>query len=396
MLSFLEARAQILAQAVPLGCESVVLSRAHGRVLAEELTAAEALPPFDYSAMDGYAVRAEDVNDRSREGLPLVGECRAGDTPSDLRPGTALRIFTGAPLPRGADAVVIQENAEASDGRVSFTSGARPFDNVRREGDDLARGAVALAPGTRLGPFQLGLAAALDRAELLVRKRPKVRLFATGSELRAPGSPRTPGQIPESNSVALSALAALTAAEVELEAALADDLPSTTQSFARSFGECDLLLTVGGVSVGDHDLVRPALEAAGATLSFWKVAIKPGKPLTFGRAGNTLVLGLPGNPVSAQVTFALFGMPLLRALQGDSAPLPSITRVILEAPLSQKAGRLGFYRARLDGQRAHVESNQASGSALSLAHADALVLMPAEASHCAAGSELDAIRLRDL
>ncbi|MGC4089972.1 MAG: molybdopterin molybdotransferase MoeA [Polyangiaceae bacterium] len=397
MLNFLDARSQILAEGKVLGAESIPLSRAHGRVLAEQLSASEPLPPFDYSAMDGYAVRAQDVNERSREGLPLAGESRAGDTVGELEAGTARRIFTGAALPHGADAVVIQENAEQRDGRVFFSgSGVRPFDNVRRAGEDIAQGAVALEVGTRLGPFQLGLAAALDRAQLRVARRPKLRLFATGSELRAPGSPRIAGRIPESNSVALAALATLAGAEVAIDDAVADDLDATTRRFQESFGSCDVLVTVGGVSVGDHDLVRPALQAAGATLNFWKVALKPGKPLTFGRAGQTLILGLPGNPVSAQITFALFGVPLLRTLQGDAAPLPQTTRVVLADPLSQKAGRLGLYRARLDGNRAHVADNQASGSTLSLAHADAIVMMPAELTRCEADEELDAIRLREL
>ncbi|MFZ5895291.1 MAG: gephyrin-like molybdotransferase Glp [Myxococcota bacterium] len=396
MLNFFEARQRILAAARPLARESIELYRAHGRVLAEDLVAHEALPPFDYSAMDGYAARADDVNERSREGLPVVGECRAGDTQQELAAGTALRIFTGAPLPRGADCVVIQENSERRGSQVYFNQSARRYDNVRRAGDDIARGALALGRGTRLGPFQLGLAAALDRASVVVSRRPRVKLVATGSELRPPGSTPVAGTIPESNGVALAALATLAGAEVSMEAALADDLPTTTASFARNFGSCDVLITIGGVSVGDHDLVRPALEAAGASLNFWKVAIKPGKPLTFGSAGDTLILGLPGNPVSAQITFALFGVPLLRSLQGDKNPLPPFTRVRLAAPFSQKPGRLGLYRAHLDGQRAFIAENQASGSTLSLAHADALVCVPADVSECAADSELDAIRLQDL
>lgn len=396
MLNFFEARQRILAESRPLARESIELSRALGRVLGEDLTASEHLPPFDYSAMDGYAVRADDVNQRSRDGLPVTGECRAGDTQLVLAPGTALRIFTGAPLPRGADAVVIQENTEVRDGRVHVQGSSRPYDNVRRAGEDLAKGAIALGRGSRLLPFQLGLAAALDRATVEVTRRPRVRIFTTGNELRAPGSSKAPGSIPESNSVALAAMATLAGAEARVEPSVPDELGATTQAFRRCLGACDVLVTVGGVSVGDHDLVRPALEASGVTLQFWKVAIKPGKPLAFARSGDTLVLGLPGNPVSAQITFALFGVPLLRALQGDANPLPPFHRVVLEQALTQKAGRLGLYRAKLDGRRAAVASNQASGSALSLAHADALVCMPAELERCEAGSELDAILLKDI
>ena len=175
-----------------------------------------------------------------------------------------------------------------------------------------------------------------------------------------------------------------------------DDLEATTQAFRRCLGACDLLVTVGGVSVGDHDLVRPALEASGVKLEFWKVAIKPGKPLAFGRTRDTLVLGLPGNPVSAQITFALFGMPLLRALQGDVTAIPPLERVVLEEPLTQKPGRLGLYRAKLNGRRASIQKNQASGSTLSLARADALVLVPAELERCEAETELDAISLKEI
>lgn len=385
-----------MAESKPLAPESVALSRALGRVLSEDLTAPEPLPPFDYSAMDGYAVRADDVNQRSRDGLPLRGECSAGDTQAVLAAGTALRIFTGAPLPVGADAVVIQENTEVRDGRVHVQGSIRPYDNVRRQGEDLAQGSVALSRGTRLLPFQIGLAAALDRATLEVTKRPRVRIFTTGNELRAPGSAKRPGSIPESNSVALTAMAAAAGAEARVEPSVPDDLGATTEALRRCLDACDVLVTVGGVSVGDHDLVRPALEACGVTLGFWKVAIKPGKPLAFARTRDTLVLGLPGNPVSAQITFALFGVPLLRALQGDRNPLPPFQRVVLEQALTQKTGRLGLYRAKLNGNRATVASNQASGSTLSLAHADALVCMPAELERCEAGSELDAILLKDI
>lgn len=396
MLNFFEARQRILAESKALAPESVELSRALGRVLAEDLTALEHLPPFDYSAMDGYAVRAGDVNQRSREGLPVNGECRAGDTAPDLAPGTAMRIFTGAPLPHGADAVVIQENTEVRDGQMHVNGTARPYDNVRRAGEDLAKGTVALSRGTRLGPFHVGVAAALDRASVEVAKRPRVRIFTTGNELREPGSPKVPGTIPESNSLALAAMASLAGAEVRLEPSVPDNLEATTQAFRRCVGGCDVLVTVGGVSVGDHDLVRPALEAAGVKLEFWKVAIKPGKPLAFGRTRDTLVLGLPGNPVSAQITFALFGMPVLRALQGDANAVPVFERVVLEQALTQKPGRLGLYRATLRGRRAAIAKNQASGSTLSLARADALVFMPAELERCEAESELDAVLLKDI
>jgi len=396
MLTFHEARARIVESARALPSELVAVEAARGRVLAEPLVAAGPIPAFDCSAMDGYAVRCADVNGTPAAELRVVGTCRAGDAPVPHSPSTALRIFTGAPLPLGADAVIIQENAEREDDVVRFTRPARPYENVRRAGEDLAAGAVALPAGTRVGPFQLGVVAALDRAELRVARRPRVSFITTGDELRPAGSAPQPGKIAESNGAPLRALALEAGADARLEPALGDDLNAARQRFAASFGACDVLVTVGGASVGDYDLVRPALQAAGATLDFWKVAIKPGKPLIFGRAGDTLILGLPGNPVSAQLGFALFGVPLLRALQGDARPLPSPIRVVVQGALSQRPGRLGLYRARLDGDRAFLDDNQSSASTLSLARADVLVLLPADVTHCDAGTTLDALRLSAL
>ena len=379
-----------------LESESVPLTHALGRVLSEALRASTPLPPFDYSAMDGYALRTEDLGGPGPWELPVNGECRAGDSPRPLGEGEAARIFTGAPLPFGADAVVLQENVARTEVGVRFDQPAAAFDNVRRAGADLAGGAIALEAGTRLGAFQLGLAAALDRDQVQVTRRPRVVVAPTGNELRAPGSASRPGSIPDSNSVALMALCALAGADARLAPRLSDDTATTAAAFRDLFGTCDLLVTVGGVSVGDHDVVRPALVEAGARIEFWKVALRPGKPLVFGQAGRTLILGLPGNPVSAQLTFALFGMPLVRALQGDGKPLPSPLRVQLAEPLRQRPGRLGVYRACLEGNRARINSNQASGSTVSLAHAEALVFVPKDSAECAAGSELEALRLAEL
>jgi molybdopterin molybdotransferase len=396
MMDFFEARRQVLAAAERLEAEWVSLSQASGRVLAESLFAAAPLPAFDYSAMDGYALRSSDVNGSPPWELPVTGECRAGGTPGPLGPGQALRIFTGAPLPSGADSVLIQEEVTRAGERICFEVRVEPYANVRRAGEDLKAGALGLEAGTRLGPFQLGLAAALDREQLLVSRRPRVVVVPTGDELRPPGSAGPPGTIPESNGVALTALAVASGAEARLVPHLSDDAAASTRALAALLASCDVLVTVGGVSVGEHDVVRPALLAAGAQLEFWKVAIKPGKPLTFGRAGRTLVLGLPGNPVSAQLTFALFGVPLLRALQGDRSALPPSRRVLLAQPLTQKPGRLGIYRARLEGAHAVVHENQASGSSVSLAHADLLVFVPADRAHCPANSEVEAISLAQL
>jgi molybdopterin molybdotransferase len=326
----------------------------------------------------------------------VSSEQRAGAAPEKLLAGTTARIFTGGALLAGADAVVMQENVSRAGDTVTFHEAPRPGANVRRRGEDLASGAVALARGSRLNAFRVGLAAALDRATVPVARRPRVALLCTGDELRDAGSPNRPGSIPDSNGPSLAALARRAGAVVVRLPRISDELDATREALRAALVEHDVLLTVGGVSVGDHDVVKQALEAEGVTLDFWKVKIKPGKPLAFGRRGDTWVLGLPGNPVSAQLTLSLFGLPLLRALQGDARPFPTPIGVRLATAISQKPGRLGFYRARLEGDLAHVHQNQASGAPTSMAHADALVMVPEESTGLPAGAEAPALRLDDL
>jgi molybdopterin molybdotransferase len=396
MLDFELARQRILEQVTPLTTELIPVHDADGRVLAADLVSAIDLPSFDYSAMDGYAVAAADLAGDGPWQLTVSLEQRAGATALELAPGTTARIFTGAPLPRGADSVVMQEDVAREGDRVLFRNAPRRGSHVRRQGEDLARGAVALARGTRLNPFRLGLMAALDQSHAQVFKRPRVALVCTGDELREAGSAARPGSIPDSNGPSLTALARRAGAEMVHVSRTGDDLAQTRAALRAALSESDVLLTVGGVSVGDHDVVKQALEAEGVTLDFWKVKIKPGKPLAFGRHGAGFVLGLPGNPVSAQLTLSLFGLPLLRALQGDAQPLPGTTRVRLASALKQKPGRMGFYRARLEGDVAHVHHNQASGAPTSMALADALVLLPEDSEGAPAGAEAVALRLSDL
>jgi molybdopterin molybdotransferase len=396
MLDFELARQRILEQVTPLPTELIPVHDADGRVLAADLISAIDLPSFDYSAMDGYAVAAADVAGEGPWQLTVSIEQRAGATALDLPPGSAARIFTGAALPRGADSVVMQEDVMREGDRVVLRSAPRRGSHVRRQGEDLARGAVAMTRGTRLNPFRLGLLAALDQGQVQVVKRPKVALVCTGDELRDAGSQARPGSIPDSNGPSLAALARRAGAEIVLVSRSGDDFDQTRAALRAALTAGDVLLTVGGVSVGDHDVVKQALEAEGVTLDFWKVKIKPGKPLAFGRHGAGFVLGLPGNPVSAQLTLSLFGLPLLRALQGDAQPLPTSTRVHVASALAQKPGRLGFYRARLEGDVAHVHDNQASGAPTSMAFADALVMVPEDSEGLPAGAEAAALRLSDL
>jgi molybdopterin molybdotransferase len=396
MLPFDEALNRILGSAPAMPAERVPLAQGVGRVLAEDLIARSPLPGFDYSAMDGYAVARADFGGSAPWELPVLGESRAGALASQLGPGTACRIFTGAPIPEGADAVVMQEDVTRDGGMARFIAQPALGAHIRRRGEDLAAGTAALSQGTRLGAFQIGLVAAVDRDQLLVARRPRVTILCTGEELRAPGSLDIPGSIPDSNGPSLAALVRATGAEAVIAPRTGDDLKATEDAIRAALQGSDLLLTVGGVSVGEHDMVKAALANVGVELEFWKVLIRPGKPLAFGRLGQTLILGLPGNPVSAQITFALFGMPLLRKMQGDRRPVPARSRARLNSALRQNPGRTGFYRAQLQGDLAITASNQASGSAVSLAQADALLILPADSSGLAAGESIEMIRLAEL
>ncbi|HYP90864.1 MAG TPA: gephyrin-like molybdotransferase Glp [Polyangiaceae bacterium] len=396
MLDFELARQRILSKAQPLSGELIPTAEADGRVLAEDLLSELDLPPFDYSAMDGYAVRAADFEGAGPWRFVVSAEQRAGESGQSLTPGTAARIFTGAPLLDGADSVVMQEDAERSEQHVTFRREPSVGAHVRRRGEDLARGAVALTRGVRLNPFRIGLVAALDRAHVLVARRPRVLLLCTGDELRDAGSAARPGSIPDSNGPSLAALAKRAGADVKILPRVGDELGAVRAAVAQALASCDVLLTVGGVSVGDHDVVKQALEDEGVKLDFWKVKIKPGKPLAFGQRGGTFVLGLPGNPVSAQLTLSLFGLPLLRALQGDTRALPEVTQVKLGSAISQKPGRLGFYRGRLSQGVALVQDNQASGAPTGMAHADLLLMVPEDSSGLPSGALVDALRVDEL
>lgn len=394
MLALAEAQARILADVAPLAAERVPLDDAVSRVLAVDVRSTIDLPPFDHSAMDGYAVVAADgVEER-----PVVAESRAGGPlPGALARGFAARIFTGAPMPDGADAVVMQEDATRAGDRVSFAKAPRLGQHVRRRGEDLALGALAIPAGTRLRATHLPLLAALEIVRPTVFRSPVVGVLATGDELREPGAPPRPGSIVETNGPAIAALVREAGGVPRLFPIVRDDPAALREALRGALAGIDVLLTIGGVSVGDHDHVRPALEAEGVVLDFWKVAIKPGKPLAFGRRGGVTVLGLPGNPVSAMVTFLLFGAPLLRALAGDRAPLPPLRRVRLGRAIVHAPGRTELMRARLtregDAIVAHPVASQASGSVPSMASADALLVIPAEATELAAGVEIDALAL---
>jgi molybdopterin molybdotransferase len=322
----------------------------------------------------------------------------AGHPLAALEAGCACRIATGGELPQGADCVVPQEDVARHGGEVELLRAPEQGAWVRWRGEDLAEGDIAIERGTRLGPGHLCLAAALDTASLRVSRRPTVSLVCLGDELRAAGVPTRPGSVPDSNGPLLEALFARAGARVLSYPIVRDDLELATRALAQALAQADVLVTVGGVSVGDADVTKQALERAGATLSFWRVAMKPGKPLCVGQAGAKLVVGLPGNPVSAAVCSTLFVAPLLAAMQGSAEPIPSplsVTVRVSGGELTRQPGRVEFLRAKLrytlGGLEAVLDKNQASGAAVSLARSDLLVWVPADVTCIHDGDMLAAL-----
>ncbi|KPZ22909.1 Molybdenum cofactor biosynthesis protein [Pseudomonas coronafaciens pv. zizaniae] len=364
------ARLLAMADATPITeRQRVSLANAEGRVLAVDLVSTLDLPPWPNSAMDGYALREADWS-----GEPLVVSQRifAGQAPEPLAPGTCARIFTGAPMPEGADCVEMQENAEVlADQRVRFSEPLKAGQNIRPQGQETLVGDTVLAAGTRLGPIELGLAASLGLAELDVIRRVRVAVLSTGDELIEPGQPLGPGQIYNSNRVLLCSWLARLECEVVDAGILPDDLPKTRTALAN-LHDVDLILSTGGVSVGEVDFLGHALREEGE-LTLWKLAIKPGKPLTFGHFRGVPVIGLPGNPASTLVTFALLARAYLLRRQGvmDVAPLkfPVPAGFIWTRP----GNRREYLRGRLEQGKAVAYRNQSSGVLRSAAWADGLI-----------------------
>ncbi len=377
LLSVEEVWAQMReAAATVTECERIALPEALSRVLAEDLHAPVTVPGFDNSAMDGYAFSADDA--RGVRELPISLRVTAGDAPGTLAPGTACRIFTGAPMPSGADTVVIQERCERRGDTLILPDTWTPFANIRRAGEDLQTGDVLLKSGQRLTPQAVGLAASCGFAEVSVRRRLRVVVLSTGNELRAAGSgPLGSGQIYDSNRPMLNALLARLGCTVRAGDPLGDDLAMTRRALREAARGADVIVTTGGVSVGEEDHVKAALEAEG-TLSLWRVAIKPGKPLAFGRVGTARFLGLPGNPVSAFVTFLLFVQPFLKALMGETPARLRGFPVRAAFARNRPDNRREFLRARIvarddGGLWAEPHPRQSSGVLSSTVWADGLV-----------------------
>ena len=364
------ARLLEMAEATPiLEREVLPLALAEGRVLAADLVSSLDLPPWPNSAMDGYALR---LSDWTGAPLPVSQRIFAGQAPLPLAAGTCARIFTGAPVPEGADCVEMQENAEVlDDQRVCFTEVLQVGQNIRAQGQETTVGETVLDAGTRLGPIELGLAASLGCAQLEVVRKVRVAVLSTGDELIEPGQALGPGQIYNSNRVLLCGWLQRLGCEVVDAGILPDDLPTTRQRLAE-LGDVDLILSTGGVSVGEADFLGIALREEGE-LALWKLAIKPGKPLTFGHFRAVPVIGLPGNPASTLVTFALLARPYLLRRQGVQAVRPLQFQVPAGFVWSKPGNRREYLRGRLEQGRAVIYRNQSSGVLRSAAWAEGLV-----------------------
>ena len=395
---------EIVLQATSvLPSEPVALEAAAGRILAEAIRADQDYPAFDKSLMDGYAVRAGDLAAVPRD-MTVVQEIAAGADPSSLLPlppGAAARIMTGAPLPPSADAVLIVEQSEPVPGdaqRVRALASPRPGDNLARRGADVRAGDLLLPAGEFIGAGEIGVLAACGRQVVRVGARPRVAVLATGDELVPAGEVPGPGRIRNSNGPALAALAARAGADV-LDIGIAPDRESALGEAIEAGLRADLLVLSGGVSMGVYDLVGKVLRSLGTEILIEGVAIKPGKPFTFGRRGAAIVAGCPGNPVSSYVIFQVFLLPALRKMAGHPAPRRTPVRGRLATPLRQRQGRTGFYqaRARWEAERLVVEVLTTSGSAdfASCARGNALAIAPAEVATLAAGDPVDLMLLDD-
>ena len=386
LISLQEAQALVLARVQPLASESVVIEEAAGRVLAERARAVVDLPPFRSSAMDGYAVRSADTPGT----LPVVFRIAAGlPAPRPLEPGEAMAIATGGVVPEGADAVIPHERVVEQDNSVAIPIAVASGGNVRGVGGDVAAGGLVVEAGVRLGPAQIGALAAAGVAEVLCARRPRATVLTTGTELRPPGSPLGRGEVYEANGVMLAAQLEAAGGLVRRLEPVADDEEAHRRALEQGL-ESDVLVTSGGVSVGPHDLVRRIEEELGVEEVFWRVAVRPGKPVSFGVRATTLVFGLPGNPVSTLVGCELFVRPALLALQGAADPGPRFAAGRLVASVSRNAGRDDLLRARStvtdDGVVLEPVSGQESHMIVRAAEADALVFVPRGEGRLEAGS----------
>jgi molybdopterin molybdotransferase len=387
LITISRARELVKATATALGAETVAIADARDRVLAADVRAVGDVPPFPCSAMDGYAIAPGDAG----RTLAVVGESRAG-APAlrSLGDGEAIRISTGAAIPPGATAVIPQEDVDAAGDSIVTRSAVQEGDHVRGRGEDMRTGMTVLRAGAVLGGAELGAAVAAGAGALSVARRPRVQMLSTGDELRAPGEPLGPGQIHNSNGPMLVALAAHQGAECGPPGRLPDDRAATTAGLGDALDSADVVIVSGGVSVGPHDHVKPALAALGVEQVFWRVALQPGKPTWFGRRGGVLVFGLPGNPVSAVVTFGLFVAPALAVMQGRTEERRREREAVLGTSVPRNPDREQALRVRLEPRNGRLvaipNGPQGSHIVTSLLGADALALVPAGEGELEAGA----------
>ncbi len=397
-LSVAAAQQCVLESVAAFGAEQVKLEQSLGRVLAEEVRANRDQPPYDISAMDGYALRSADLANVPAT-LEIIEDIKAGDMPTKtLAPGQCARIMTGAPMPQGADAVIRVEDTEAlADNRVQINLAVKPGNDIRRLGENMRNGEVVLAPGTAITPGVIGVLATVKRAQVQVYRRPRVAILSTGNELEGLDEPVDPNKIPNSNSYALMAQVQALGIEPVLLGIARDD-PVELEQYLRRGLEYDVLLVSGGTSVGVHDYVRPTIEALGAKMLFWRVAMKPGHPVAFGKVGEKIIFGLPGNPVSSMVCFEQFVVPALRRMMGHARTHRRTLSARLTHNVKHQSGRTEFIRVLLakeqGGYTATSTGAQGSGMLLSMARADGLAVLPAESNGLAAGSMV-AVQLLD-
>ncbi len=395
MLTVAEARKRVLARVSPVPVVDELVADALGLVVAEDLVAPHALPRFANSAMDGYALigaEGEGASDDTPLELRIAGEVRAGDPgEAQVEPGSAVRIMTGAPLPPGADAVVQVEQTEERDGTVIVTAPAPPGQHVRPSGDDVDAGAMVVQAGTELGPGELAMVASLGLSPLRVRRGPRVVLLVTGDELVAPEEEPRPGQIRDSNSLALTALITQAGGEVVRLGRVPDDIDATRELFARAAGLGDLVVSSGGVAVGRYDFVKDVVEELGA-IELWRVAMQPGRPVVLGRLEQTPFLGLPGNPVSIHIGFEQFVRPAIRKMRGCKSLLRPLVTAELSETITKVPGRLHFVRVRLGaspaGWTATPTGPQGSHIQSSLVGCHGVARFAVEDTELAAGSKV--------
>jgi len=379
-----------------LGTEEVLVTEAHGRYLAEDVAAAVDSPPFDNSAMDGYAVFAGDVAEARRDRpvrLPIRGESRAGGKdPTPLARGSAHRVFTGARMPPGADAVIIQEDTERKGDEIAVFESTTPRRHVRGQGSDVRCGETIVHRGDPLWPGEIGILASQNISRVVVYRRPKVALLSTGDELEPLGAELRPGQIVNSNVYVLTEMLRMVGAVPEPLPAASDDV-SSIEVALRDALRFDVVLTMGGVSVGAYDFVQDAFRRVGIAPDFWKVRIKPGKPLTFGVHQGKPLVGLPGNPISAMVTFEVLVAPCLRRMLGDPKPHPQPVPALLTHPYRRRPGRVEISRGRVQRSGEQLEvtlhDRQGSGSLSSFVGVNALVILPSDQGELEAGDRVD-------